>query len=245
MIHTPADLERLVVTMGILPFFKNDVEGFSIDEHTPRHLWFSDYEEGPWEWKSAVIGGFRAAYGKFFQQKTAFVRLDLYRSLLALRRRGQTPLSLCATEGSRRVYQAICESETLLTTDIRQRCGFAPRSSQPKSPSGRLDRHALQASGLKAPTHTRQKPAENLETLLTRMQMGGILTTADFEYRHTADGRAYGWGVARYTTPELLYPDLFAEPLPDPQQALDTLTDHLTRLLPNASEAWVRRFLAG
>ena len=67
-LHSAEDLAALVEEIGFLPFFKNGIEGFSVQEHTPPELWFSDLE-GPWEWKGPVIQTARCAYGKFYKGK--------------------------------------------------------------------------------------------------------------------------------------------------------------------------------
>ncbi len=56
-ITTYQEMEQAVVESGFLPFFKNDIPGFSVEERTPPELWFSDDEgkEGPWEWKGLVV----------------------------------------------------------------------------------------------------------------------------------------------------------------------------------------------
>ena len=50
----PEKILETVQRLGFLPFFKNGIPGFSIAEHTPPRLWFSDTEEGPWEWKGPL-----------------------------------------------------------------------------------------------------------------------------------------------------------------------------------------------
>lgn len=66
-------LGRLVEARGILPFFRNEFPGFSAEEHMLPALWFPDHEEGPWEWKGPVIRQAGCTYGKFFQNKAAFI----------------------------------------------------------------------------------------------------------------------------------------------------------------------------
>ncbi|MCM1136533.1 MAG: hypothetical protein NC400_13285 [Clostridium sp.] len=36
------DLAELVQYLGFLPLFQNEVEGFSVEEHTPLELWFAE-----------------------------------------------------------------------------------------------------------------------------------------------------------------------------------------------------------
>ena len=71
-LRSAADLERLALRLGFLPFFRCGVAGFSVEEHTPREYWFTD-EEGAWEWKGPVIREGHCAYGKFFNRKAGFV----------------------------------------------------------------------------------------------------------------------------------------------------------------------------
>ncbi|MGM9860647.1 MAG: hypothetical protein ACI31C_07825, partial [Muribaculaceae bacterium] len=43
------------------------------------------------------------------------------------------------------------------------------------------------------------------DRIVTRLQMGGYVVTADFEYRYDAKGDRQGIGIACYTTPEALF----------------------------------------
>ncbi len=39
-IFNEKDLITLIKKYGFLPLFKNDIHGFSVEEHTPSSLWF-------------------------------------------------------------------------------------------------------------------------------------------------------------------------------------------------------------
>ena len=54
-IRTFEDMIEAVNSVGFLPFFSNAVRGWSIGEHTDPALWFSDTEDGPWEWKGPAV----------------------------------------------------------------------------------------------------------------------------------------------------------------------------------------------
>lgn len=54
-IHCKQDLIEAVQTFGIVPLFANSIPGFSVEEHCDPRCWFSDTEEGVWEWKGPVI----------------------------------------------------------------------------------------------------------------------------------------------------------------------------------------------
>jgi hypothetical protein len=63
MIQSQQQMENLALEWGFLPFFRNRVEGFSIEEHTPEERWFSPEHPGPWDWKGPVIGEWRGMNG--------------------------------------------------------------------------------------------------------------------------------------------------------------------------------------
>ena len=72
MITSPEELINAVQRLGALPFFRCCVPGFSLDEMTPRSLWFVEGVEGPWEWKSPAVNSGKCVYGKFFRGKTGY-----------------------------------------------------------------------------------------------------------------------------------------------------------------------------
>ena len=72
-VHSQAELEDLIREVGFLPFFRNSIPGYSIEECTPRSLWFAPDADGPWEWKGPIAMGKTCAYGKFFQGKAGFI----------------------------------------------------------------------------------------------------------------------------------------------------------------------------
>ena len=81
-IRSAGDMEALVQQWGFLPFFKNEIEGFSIEEHTPPEWWFGDSDGGegwgPWDWKGPVARTGSCAYGKFFRKKAGFISLEWF-----------------------------------------------------------------------------------------------------------------------------------------------------------------------
>ena len=51
LLRSSDDLIAAVEQYGFLPFFRNEIHGFSIEELCPPELWFADDVDGPWEWK--------------------------------------------------------------------------------------------------------------------------------------------------------------------------------------------------
>ena len=81
------DLEELVNQIGILPFFRNRIPGWSLEEHIRPDVWFTS-ADGPWEWKGRLAKDKRNVYGRFIAGKNAWVSLDCFPDLANLRRDG-------------------------------------------------------------------------------------------------------------------------------------------------------------
>ena len=84
----PEKILETVQRLGFLPFFKNGIPGFSIAEHTPPRLWFSDTEEGPWEWKGPLARTGECVYGKFFLARADFISRAFFPIFTNYPRRG-------------------------------------------------------------------------------------------------------------------------------------------------------------
>lgn len=223
---SPEQLEKLIIRMGFLPFFNNRIPEFSIAEFTPRHLWFSDEYDGPWEWKGPVIGGGLCVYGKLFEGLAGYVSLPWYAELIRYRRAHYHP-----SEEEKLIYQMLKAHESLLSKELKKLCGYIRSRNSRQTPLTKM---------FQSETHVLMKPSkskrESFETAMTRLQMGGYVVIADFEYLYTADGRPYGWGIARYTTPEALYDksDFQTTATHIPEESKQLIFDHLHKLLPQA-----------
>lgn len=75
---------------GIIPFFANDIKGYSIEELTAPQFWFdsdeNENELGPWDWKIDCVQTGDIVYGKFLKGKAAFATPTWYRELMNYRR---------------------------------------------------------------------------------------------------------------------------------------------------------------
>lgn len=91
-IRTPAVLSAegmlsLIKEFQLIPFFVNPIPGYSVEEHTPPDLWFTEDILGPWDWKIECVRSGDIAYGKFlFGGKAAFATVDVYREIMNWRR---------------------------------------------------------------------------------------------------------------------------------------------------------------
>ena len=87
-------MERAIREVGIIPFFKSDIPGYSIKELTLPEFWFDGEEDtlGPWDWKIDCLESGDIAYGKYLcGNKAAFATIPFYRELMNLRRATSQP----------------------------------------------------------------------------------------------------------------------------------------------------------
>lgn len=79
---------------------------------------------------------------------------------------------------------------------------------------------------------------KGFDTVITRFQMQTYVTIADFVYMEDRFGKPYGWGVAKYSTPEELlgYEAVTAAYKREPEESKKKICEHLARLLPGAAE---------
>lgn len=123
MITSSDILLECVLKYGFLPFFKNSVPGFSVEENCPKDLWFTD-KPGPWEWKGPVIRSGKCAYGKFFKNKAVYVSLDMLPYLCAYRRDGYDFDARC-DDGlvfyrDKEIYETIEKHGVIVSKDLRR-----------------------------------------------------------------------------------------------------------------------------
>lgn len=65
-IKTWEELVQLVRTLGFLPLFHNEIQGFSVEERTMGEDWWTgNYESDPWTWRELAARVDDIAYGKF------------------------------------------------------------------------------------------------------------------------------------------------------------------------------------
>ncbi|MBQ8024942.1 MAG: hypothetical protein IJ259_00745 [Oscillospiraceae bacterium] len=218
-ISGPSVLLSEVRRLGFLPFFANEVPGFSIEEHTPARLWFSETEDGPWEWKGPVARSGVCVYGKFFKGRAGFISLDWFPVFANYRRDGYDFDALYddgfASHKDKQVYDVLAEHGSLLSKELKALCNY------------------------------RKDGNKGFDAVITRLQMETYVSIADFEYAVDKAGRQYGWGIARYSTPEAQFgADLMAEAYrEDPAVSRARVYAHLQSLCPEATEKQIRSLL--
>ncbi|MBR1686981.1 MAG: hypothetical protein IJ710_00410 [Prevotella sp.] len=235
MIHTTDDIGRLISERGFLPFFAGGIPDFSLEEVTPPELWFPDDTiEGVWEWKGRVILDNDCAYGKFYQQKACFVSMEWFPHLANYRR---SCYRLTADE--QRLLATLAEHHSLLSKELKRLCGYV-KPRQPHS-SNPLDK--VLTAETRAAVRQERPRRQSFDTAITRLQMAAYVVTADFEYLYDKQGRRYGWGVARYCTPEDFFGPERMQVDCSPAASRRLLETHLHSRFPQMTDADVQRVL--
>ena len=217
-ISTQRDIEEAVEKYGILPYFRNSIEGFSIEEHIAPERWFSDIE-GAWEWKGPVIRNTGCAYGKFFEKKAAFVRRDLFCELANHRRDGYDFDARyddgLARRSDKQLYDLIDEHAPVVSTQLKKLGGYGK-------------------NGVKG-----------FDSAIARLQYQCYVLTSDFVYMTDRNGNEYGWGTAVYSTPEKLFGKDFTECVyaNDPSESYETVFRHIRSIFPSESDEKIKKFL--
>ena len=216
-LRSAEDIVALVKEIGFLPFFRNNIEGFSVEECTPRELWFTG-EEGPWEWKGPIARGCECVYGKFFRGKAGFVSLDMFPDLANYRRDGydfdaRYDDGLAALK-DKTVYDAIEQNGAILSKKLKGLLNYKKDGNK------------------------------GFDSIITRLQMQTYINIADFMYMTDKHGNQYGWGVAVYTTPEHYFGKLASSAYrTDPADSKERVIKRLREVLPYVSEDEITRLI--
>lgn len=218
-ITEPKELIDRVLEWGFLPFFQNEIEGFSLEECCPSELWFAEDVDGPWEWKGPVARSGKCVYGKFFNGKAGFISLEWLPDFANYRRNGydfdaryEDGLASYKDKG---IYDTLVSKESILSNELKKLCNY-------------------QKGGNKG-----------FDTVVTRLQMQTYVCIGNFEYMLDKQGNPYGWGVARYTTPEALfgYELVTSAYKKDPIHSRERILSALQKLLPSEKEEKLQKLI--
>ena len=187
-IDSPEAMIRAVRRFGILPFFRNAVPGWSVEEMTAPGYWFFEEEDelGPWDWKVEVVREGDIAYGKFLGGKAAFATVPWYRELMNWRR--SLPKYRMALGGK---YAARTAGEKLM------------QSLSPVALSAIREAGALESRELRLKCAVKKNIMDSVTQFL---QMGTWTVIGDIQRVYRGPDLHYsGWQRASHTTPDELF----------------------------------------
>lgn len=216
MLKNEDDLLIKVEQYGFLPFFKNAIPGFSIEEMCPAELWFTELD-GPWEWKGPAAKSGKCIYGKFFNGKAGFISKQWIPDFANYRRDGYDFDARC-DDGlvfykDKEMFETISEHDVILSKDLKKVCNYVKDGNK------------------------------GFDKVITRLQMQSYVCVADFIYMNDKFGKPYGWGIAQYTTPEHFfgYNYVTSAYKTESAESKQKIIEHLKRILPEATEQQIHK----
>ena len=217
-INSRNDLIKAINEYGFMPYFKNSVEGFSIEEHISPKYWFSE-EEGAWEWKGSVIRETGCAYGKFFEHKAVYISKEWFPDFANYRRDGYDFDALyddgLAKYGDKVLYDLVDKNAPIVSKELKKLGDY------------------------------RKGGVKGFDSTMNRLQSECYVIISDFVYLKNKNGDQYGWGVAEYSTPEKFMGDSFSDNVykREPQESYRRVFEHLKKILPDADDKQIERLL--
>ena len=214
------ELIRWIDEIGFLPLFKNEISGFSAEEHTSDLYWWSgDPEQDPWEWRQLIARSGRVAYGKFFGKKAGFISKKWFPHFANWRRDGYDFDSRWEDERAslrqKRIMDRFAEHEALYYFELKRLAGFGKNGEK------------------------------NFEGSVTDLQMESYLLIRDFRQRVNQKGQPYGWPISVYSTPEALwgYEHISSAYSSDPSRSKELIYRQIQSTFPSAAEDTLRAVL--
>ena len=231
-VYSPESMISAIMEIGIIPFSKNAVPGWSIQEITDPDFWFTTSDQlGPWDWKiEAVREGI--VYGKFIGNKSAFATVEAYRHLMNWRR-SLPKYRIAVGEASemKNLEERLAAylSPTLLNC-IRERESL--ESSEIRALLEELvpEETRVQVGGCMEKYLIPKIKKQAIDLLLQHLDMGTWTLVGDITRVYKGPNCEYkGWQKNSITTPELLFGNV-SQPSENPSWArhLEPCTENET-----------------
>lgn len=238
-IDSPETLIAAIHRFGLLPFFKNGVRGWSVEEMTaPGCWWDTEGVLGPWDWKiEAVRSGI--AYGKFLGSKAAFATEEYYRDLMNWRR--SIPKYAPAPGLQERAISVIREQGAARSKDLRVSC--ADGTPLKKSAIDNALMHLQMGTWTIVGEFERVYRGPSLEysgwQLSINTSPEGFFGTAEEEIDEASDAKQPAWArrFAEATEKHAAKRKL------TPEESREKLITHVSELFPEADESVIRKMI--
>ena len=219
-LHSVDEAIAYIKKVGFLPFFANEIPGFSLEEHTASECWWGeDPSLDPWKWREVIARTGEIAYGKFFEKRTGFIAKEWIPYFSNYRRDGYDFDALWddgkAYIRQKKIMDVFDDDSELFSYEAKQLAGFGKGGEK------------------------------NFEGTITSLQMQMYLTMKDFQRKKNKSGQEYGWEVTIYSKPEHLWGyDFMASRYKEaPEDSFRKIADHVKKLFPAATEKQIMKVL--
>lgn len=216
-IHSCPELIDCVQQVGFLPLLESGIHGYSAESLMAEECRFTQFEDGTWEWP-------------LWQWKGAVVREGdcVYGKFFAGKAgfisRAWWP-DFCNWRRSQNPLPEENSIEDVILTILRMHGSMIAREL----------RAACDLTG--------KNMRSKFDTYVGRMQMATYIVTEDFVYPTDKHGQKYGFGWSLLTTPERLLGKESCQCNRTPEESYQRMVEHLSQLLPNASEKQIKKIL--
>ncbi len=219
-IRSSRELINWINEIGFLPLFKNEIDGFSAEEHTSSLFWWTDDpEQDPWAWREQIARSGEAAYGKFFGKRAGFISLKWLPIFINYRRDGYD-------------FDTLWEEGL---TNIRHK----------KIMDRFEDQDEYMGNLLKKDAGFGKDGEKNFDGIITDLQMNTYLVIKDFRQKTNKFSIPYGMSTSVYARPEDLwgYDRMTACYNEDPSVSREKIFSQVQKLYPYATEAQLLKVL--
>lgn len=216
-IHNMKELTCYIERAGFLPLFKNEIEGFSVEENTMEEYWWTEDPRDPWKWRELAAEGHKIAYGKFFCGKAGFISREWLPYFANYRRDGYDFDALWEDEKANRRQKRIMDlfetEKELFSFEMKEKAGFGKEGEK------------------------------NFDGTLSALQQEMYLTASCFRRKKNRKGEEYGWSVALYATPESIfgYDHVRSAYKEEPSESYGRIVSHVKKLYSSAKDADIRK----
>lgn len=216
------ELIELIDEVGFVPFFSNEIYGFSLEEHIAPGCWYDDADGEfwpAWEWKGPVIRKMHCAYGKFLRNKAMYISSKWFPDFANFRRQGYDFDSRyddgLASFYDKELFELLDMKAPVLSKELKKGGGYGKNGKK------------------------------GFDTIITRLQKQCYVITTDFRYSTDKLGNNYGWGIAEYSTPEKFFGKKFTNVVykRTPEESYNRVVRQLMKILPEADPAQIKRIL--
>jgi hypothetical protein len=219
-IHTVKEAIEYINRVGFLPLFKNEIPGFSIEEHTvPDYWWCEDPEVDPWIWRELIARSGEVAYGKFFDKKAGFISKEWFPYFANYRREGYDFDARWDDELSsarhKKIMDLFDDNTELYSFETKKNAGYGKGGEK------------------------------NFEGMITALQMQTYLCVRDFRRRRNKKGEEYGWNIAVYSKPEHLwgYECITSRYSEEPELSGEKIAGHMREIYPAATAKQIKKLI--
>ena len=220
VISSMEDLITLIRDVGFVPFFSNEIEGFSIEEHIDPALWYDTGDTWEaWDWKGPVIRKAKCAYGKFLKGKAMYISAKWFPDFANYRRDGYDFDARyddgLASREDLELYELIDQNAPILTKPLKRLGDY------------------------------RKGGKKGFDGSITRLQKQCYVLISDFGFATDKEGNQYGWGIAEYSTPEKFFEKKFTDKVyqRSPEESYEKIVKHFRKILPGIDENTIKKLL--